>query len=315
MRYRSVVAVCLWALAAFAPLQTTCAVPVEGLYDGAVPGDSTEAGRSAAAAEALRQVAVRVTGRSAASADPALQPFFAEAAKYVQTFRSVAAGQVTVSFDPALVNAALAKAGQHVWGRDRPRTLVVLDGAGSGSISVKREIQAAATLRGLPVVLSDTDAEPSAEVREGRPEALQALGRPAGAEAVLLLRLAGGTTSGVWVGPGGTGTATGGVADVIGALADRLGVALAVSVGESGRIGVVVHGVNDLRAFATVTDALRALPSVRSVAVDSIVASTIKLRVTGPLDLAGLRRSLRENAHWELSEDGGSREIDMVYRP
>jgi uncharacterized protein len=315
MRYPSVVAVCLVAWAAFAPLQASRAVPVEGLYDGSVPGDSTEAGRSAAAAEALRQVVVRLTGRSAAIADPALQPVFAEAAKYAQTFRSVAAGQVTVSFDPALVNAALAKAGEHVWGKDRPRTLVVLDGPNALQPPAKRDVQAAAVLRGLPVAFPETDAEPPTEIREGRPEALQALGRSFGAEIVLVLHLTPATVTATWVGPGGSGSAAGAVTEVVSALADRVGGTLAAPVGESGHVAVVVHGVADLRAFATVTDGIRSVPSVHAVVVDSIVGSTLKLRIIGSNDLAGLRASLRESAHFELGEGGGPHEIDLVYRP
>ncbi len=51
---------------------TVLGAVVEGLYEGTGAGDATDAGRAAAAADALRQVVVRLTGRREAATDPAL---------------------------------------------------------------------------------------------------------------------------------------------------------------------------------------------------------------------------------------------------
>jgi hypothetical protein len=315
MRYRIALALSVLLAGLVTPLERAIAVPVEGLYEAIVPGNSTEAGRAAAAADALRQVVVRVTGRSAAAADPGLQPLYDGSTKWVQTYRSVPGGQVAVSFDAALVDAALAKAGQHVWGRERPKVLAIVDGPVPLLPAARRDLQAAGLLRGLPVVFPETDAEPPADVREGRPEALQAVGRAFGAEVVLVVHMSAASVSSVWLGPGGAGSATGALADVFQTLADRIGAAQAVPVVENGRLLVVVHHVNDLQALVTVTTALSALPSVRSVTLESVVAATVKLRLGAGADAAGLRKALHDAGHFDVGEGGGPREIDLVYRP
>jgi Uncharacterized protein conserved in bacteria (DUF2066) len=315
MRYRNLWAIWLCAWSIFLLPQASLAVPVDGLYDGSVTGNSTEAGRSAAAAEALRQVVVRVTGRSAAASEPALQGLYSDAAKYVQTFRSVASGQVTVTFDAGLVDAALAKAGQHVWGRDRPRVYAILVGSPASQLAARRDLDAVAVLRGLPVSYPETAAEPPADLRDGRPEALLAWGRSAGAEVVLVLRLGPNASTGTWVGPGGAGSTNGSVEDVFQALADRVGGALATPVTEPGRVRVVVHGVDTLRAYVSVTTAIAGFPSVRSVVVDAVVASTLKLHLVGSADAAVVRKAARDAGHFEVGEAGGAREVDLEYHP
>ena len=128
------------------------AVPLEGLYEATVPGDSTEAGRAPAAAEALRQVAIRVTGRGVAGTDPGLQTLYADAPKYVLTYRSVAPGLVAVTFDVPLVEAALTRLSQRLWGRERPQFLVVMEGSATALAAARRDLQVAAQIRGVPLL-------------------------------------------------------------------------------------------------------------------------------------------------------------------
>ncbi len=315
MRYRHFVATCLLAGLGFAPVRAGSAVPVEGLYEGAVAGEATETGRAAAAADALRQVVVRVSGRSVAAKDPALQSLYGDAAKYVQTFRSVAPGQVAVSFDPNLVEEALAKAGQPLWGRERPQVLVVLDGPAAAQAGVRRDLLVAAQLRGIPCTFPETKTEPPMDVREGKPEALQAVAKAFGADALLVLHFGGTVVSGDWHGPGGDGTAIGAITDVMQVMADRLGSALALPAGESGKVSVVVHGVSDLKAFVSALSQLANLPSVRGVSVEGVTASTLKVRVSGAMDADGLRKVVGDLGHFEVAASGGLREVDVVYRP
>jgi len=89
------------------------AAPVPGLYEGTVPAtDRSPKGLAMVYPEALRQVAVRVTGRPAAASDPVLAPLYADANRFVQTWRPAGTGQVAVGFDAQAVGAALVKAGQ-----------------------------------------------------------------------------------------------------------------------------------------------------------------------------------------------------------
>jgi hypothetical protein len=291
------------------------AVPVEALYEATVAGDSTEAGRAPAAAEALRQVVVRVTGRSAAAADASLQGLYAEASRLAQTFRTLAPGQMTVAFDPDLVESALVKAGQRLWGRERPQFLVILDGGAAQQAGLRKDIQAAGQVRGIPWIFADSRVDPPAGVREGMPDALRGVARTFGSDGVLLLKLNGSVVTAVWAGPAGDGSATGTPLEIVDTLADRLGSALAVSAAESGRLSVTVHGVTGLSAYAAVLGQINALPAVRSVAVESITASAMKLRVLGPGDVAGLRKSAHDSGHFDVVDAGGGRAVELVYRP
>jgi Uncharacterized protein conserved in bacteria (DUF2066) len=291
------------------------AVPVEALYEATVAGDSTDAGRAPAATEALRQVVVRVTGRSAAWNDASLQGLYAEASRLVQTFRTVAPGQLTVAFDPELVESALAKAGQRLWGRERPQFLVIFDGASAQQSMIRKDVQAAGQIRGIPWTFADSRVDPPAGVREGDPEALRGVAKTFGSDGVLLFKLGGPVATAVWTGPAGDGTATGTPTEVVDVLADRLGSALGVSAAESGRLSVVVHGVADLSAYVAVLGQINALPAVRAVAVESISASAIKLGVMGPSDAAGLRKSAHDGGHFDVADGGGTRSIELVYRP
>jgi hypothetical protein len=258
---------------------------------------------------------VRVTGRSTAAADPTLQGLYAEASRFVQTFRSVAPGQIAVAFDADLLETALAKAGQRLWGRDRPQFLVILDGPAPLQASARRDLQTVGQVRGIPWVFADSRVDPPAGVRDGNPEALRGVAKTFGADGVLLLKLGSPAATAVWIGPTGDGTAAGAPVEIGDAVADRLGSVLAISAAESGRLWVVVHGVTDLSAYVAALAQINALPAVRSVAVDSVVASTLKLRVSGVSDAANLRKAARDAGHFDVGEGGGIREIDLVYRP
>ena len=308
-------ALCLLVCLGIAPGGISHAVPVEGLYEATVSGDSTEAGRAPAAAEALRQVVVRVTGRSTAASDPTLQSLYSEASRFVQTFRSVAPGQISVAFDADLVETALATAGQRLWGRDRPQFLVILDGSVVFQANARRDLQGVGLARGIPWVFADSRAEPPPGVRDGNPDALRGVAKTFGVDGVLLLKLGSSAATAVWTGPAGEGTASGAPVEIADGIADRLGSTLAISAAESGRLWVVVQGVTDLSSYVAALAQINALPAVRSVAVDAVAASTLKLRVSGVSDAANLRKAARDAGHFDVGEGGGVREIDLVYRP
>jgi hypothetical protein len=285
-----------------------CAATVAGLYEGTVPGEATDAGRAAAAEAALRQVAVRVTGRRTAANDPALAAMYGDATQYVQTFRPAAGGQVTVGFDPDSVDAALARAGQPLWSRERPATLVVLvaERAGQPPVLVggvdgdeKRAVDRAARDRGLPIAWPGA-LDPTAskaridDVLAARGDALLDLAQRYEASAVLWGRA---TPAGVqwhWATPGGgAGGVTGGVADGVNALADRY--AQEFASGQSGALAllpITVTGVAKLADYAAAQGALEAIPTVRGVQLESAAADRVTFRVNFRGDLEALKRAV-----------------------
>jgi hypothetical protein len=305
-------------------------VAVEGLYDGTGAGEATEAGRAGAAGEALRQVVVRLTGRRAAATDPALAAIYADAPRLARTFRSAAGNQLVVAFDPEAVEARLLQAGQRLWSRERPLTLVLLVSARPGATrslgggaepEVRRAVASAAQLRGLPL-LWPTGLPASVEQQRvddalaGRLEPLKDLARQYGADALLVGRVAPPVTTWAWAGPAGEGSATGAGDEGVQALADRFGAQFATAGARAGRIDAVVRGVHDLAGYALASNALAALPNVRGVALEEVSGESLHFRVTFDGDADALRRAARDSGRFAPDDSapaGGA--LKLVLRP
>jgi uncharacterized protein len=286
------------------------AVAVAGLYEATVAGDAADAGKSVE--EALRQVAVKLTGRRSAGSDPALSALYGDARRYVQTLRSAGAGQVTVSFDPNALDAALVQAGQPLWSRERPATLVLLQGMRAGGTpmlaapdaSERRAMDQAATERGLPLVWPQPGSLESGRALEAagpqRDAALLDIAHRNRAEAVLLGRMSGSEISWTALGPGG-GTVVGGdPAQVVNQLADHYAQAMAIS------------GITDLKAYAATLAYLSALSDVRSVAVDETSADTVRYSVSFRGDSAALDRALRLGG--QLAAEPAAGDVTLRFR-
>lgn len=92
-----------------------------------------------AAAAGLRELAVRIAGRSSAASDPALAPVFANAIRYLDQYRyerntgTDAAWLAQLHFSSLQIDGELRKAGLPVWGGNRPalQTLVVIEDKGT----------------------------------------------------------------------------------------------------------------------------------------------------------------------------------------
>ncbi len=306
------------------------AVVVEALYEGDVAGDLTEAGRVPAAADALRQVVVRVTGRRAAATDPALAAIYADAPRLAQTYRSRAAGQVTVQFDADAVDARLLQAGQRLWTRERPATLVVLVATGTGAVhgltapamtGLRREAVATARLRGLPLAWPTglTPAVEEALVQDALDGRLAPLGELAhlyGADGVLLGRVGAAAIAWSYAGPAGEVVVNGSAADALQELADRYGTRFAAAPTETGRLVAVVHGVRELSGYAAAIAALAALPGVRAATLEEATATTLRFGVSFDGDTQALRRAVRESGRLQIDEgapSGGA--LQLVLRP
>ena len=312
---RSAVACAVIAVAALLSAARASGAVLAGLYQGTVVGDASEAGRAAAAAEALRQVVVRVTGRRTAAGDGALADLYADARRYALSFKSDAAGQLTVGFDPDALDAALTRVGQPLWPRDRPATLVLFASEHSGlprplapDLDARRELERAAQARGLPLIwpgaLDAAVEQPFlADVVAGRLEPLRALALSLGAEGVLVRRSAVPSPTWSWLGPAGPGTVAAATpAEAIHALADRYAAQYAVREAGSGRVGVVVRGVRDLNDYASVLTVLGALATVRGVEVHEAEGETLRLRVGFRGEPDGLRAAALQSGRFSADD-------------
>jgi hypothetical protein len=108
-------------------VSTAQAVEVATLYTAQVALDQKQSDPRAVAYEtALREVLLRVSGPEL-SADPErMELLFPSPASYVVQFRPGEEETLWVSFDGEAIESVLRQAGQTVWGRDRPETLVWL---------------------------------------------------------------------------------------------------------------------------------------------------------------------------------------------
>jgi hypothetical protein len=164
-------------------MQNAAAIEVPELYTAQVSLDPTDPGaRDDTYRAALNQVLLRVTGQVDAGESPLLAELFPNPAQYVLQYRPGEDNSLWVSLDGAAIENVLRRAGQPVWGSDRPLTMVWLAvdwgqgereivGADDGDRSpgtqrtidrnrlLRERLQDAARLRGLPVAFPLLDTE------------------------------------------------------------------------------------------------------------------------------------------------------------
>jgi len=156
------------------------AAVVEGLYTATVERRNDVADpRAAALSDAMSTVLVRVTGERAAAFAPELARLIESPSRYVASFGYPSATEALVSFLPTEIERELTAAGWPVWGAERPLSEVwvaITDQFGEQALleagaprpesgysahmlelltSVREEIEAVATARGLPIVFPE----------------------------------------------------------------------------------------------------------------------------------------------------------------
>lgn len=299
---------CLALLCAGLGAATAGAVTVPDLYEETVPVGTS---RDAAFVEALKNVAIRVSGRRDAPAR--LAGALDNPRQYVQRFGSTADNQLQVGFDSVSVDQLLTDAGLPVWGRERPLTLILLyvtSGNGtsywidSAATSAEREIIArAAAQRGLPIVWPDMTSQDRAQIG--------AAGDPVGGDSTALLQTAArynanavlyGTArsdgaSGLSVqwqvlSADANATGNGSLEEGIHLAADTFARIYSASGTTLDSVIVQVSGINDLGAYASTLNYLEGLTLVRSVAVEQVTGDTMRFRVAVRGDAGTLRRAL-----------------------
>ena len=153
-------ALCVFAAGTAGPALGMTRIDV---FQATVPlADHSEAAQSAAFQAAMKVALIRATGRRTADEDAAYAPLIGNARRYVQQYRSAPDNQLWVSFDGPALERWLTQNGQPLWGRDRPSTFVwlsVQNGAptaaalsGDDTSDLKSAVDAAAAIRGLPLV-------------------------------------------------------------------------------------------------------------------------------------------------------------------
>jgi hypothetical protein len=290
------------------------AVNVEGLYDVVVL-PTPKAGDSSFA-EAMRQVAVRVTGsRDAAVRVMTGKP---DALRYTQTINlhppGYPDGSVQVEFGRTLFDRMLTNAGLPIWGRERPATalwLALPDASGrlvwqnASDRSPEREaIQRVALARGLPLVWPTMDAVDLAAAAGLNASArtyaqLMASAERYRADAVLLgvgSRDASGAVTVRWSFAFNDEVTElqGSPDDGIHHAADRCARILSIAPGARAVVPVRVQGVRDLDAYARALNYFENVTLVVAggVAVEQVGGDELDLQLTVRGDANALRRTL-----------------------
>lgn len=252
-------------LAGFLLLVATASARAEvALYEVMVPLKGTTAeDRAAAQAEAVRAVAVKVSGRREAADNPAVTG--ADPSRYIQRYSTTAERMLKAGFDAAAVDRLLQQAGLPFWPAERPLTLI------DAPVPDPAVPEAVAQWRGLPIAWSAADA-PAAG---GSRAVLK--GVPSGTEYAWSFTYAGRTVQ-------GRGTAQ----DGINLAADTLASIFAPpSTRSTTRLTLRIGGMDDLPDYAGLLACLRSLSLVSDVQVEALEGSTVtvSLAVRGDREL------------------------------
>ncbi len=297
------------------------------LYQANVPVTShASKEHNAAVQDAFKTVLIKVSGNDAIATLPAIRNQFSRAASFVQQYSyhqqaAAAEGEkpklfLQVNFDRVAVNRLLRKAGQALWGENRPLIAVwlamkdpngpVLIGSDSNSqlpLDFKHEAQQ----RGLPIVfplldLSDMSSVSLDDVWNFSSQNLLDASKRYNSEAVLAGRLVQtpiGSWQGNWVllyGYEHMGWQTSGktpednIHSIVDDVADALSARYAVleSSGGDGPVYLTVSGIHNFKDYAKVLGHLEKLSPVSRVDIKEVSPEQIEFA----LQLAGGQQSL-----------------------
>lgn len=275
------------------------AVTVPDLYDVSLP---VAGGRDTAFVDALKAVAVRVSGRRDAGSH--LGAAASNPRQYVQRFGFTSDNQLQVGFDGVAIDRLLGDVGLPVWGRERPVTLVLLnveapDGSArwidAHTATAEREqLAKTAVQRGLPLIWPVNAPDVSASTA---PADRMRIAVTYNANGVLLGRARRGADGAYAV--NWSLTTADSASDVSGSLedgvhlaADSFARAYAVSGSQLDSVLVEVSGIASLNAYATTLNYLEGMTLVRSVAVENVTADTMRFRLAVRGDATTFRRAL-----------------------
>ena len=279
--------------ACIAPAIARAEVP---LYEVAVPfTGATPEDRAASMAEALRAVAVKVSGKREAASSPAIAG--ANPTKYVQRYSTTADKMLKVGFDGGAIEQLLQQAGLPLWPAERPVTVI------DAPVTDRAALESVAQLRGLPVEWSAGAGAPSSSARRAT-----LVGVPSGSEFAWTFTHDGRTTQ-------ARGSAETGIHLAADTLAARYAPA---STRSSSNLTLRVDGMDDLADYSGLLAYLRGLSLVRGVEVESLDGTVITLRVVVRGDRELLGRIAALDGRLQPGSRGaeeGPAAVDFVYAP
>jgi hypothetical protein len=296
------------------------------VFQATVPSaERSEAGQSATFQAALKVVLVRATGRRTADEEAVFAPLISNARRYVQQYRSAPDNQMWVAFDGAAIERWLVQNGQPEWGFDRPSTFVWVTVPGAGQSStvlsaddtseLKLAIDAAAAVRGIPLVWPSPEAASTGAASGASPVAAADMGRRLGAEGVLIGR-AGGTSAGAPVRWTllfqDRSSESSGALEGVNHAADLYAGLYAAS-GSLAPLQIDVSGVVDVRDYAAVQGFLESLNFVTHVAIESLTGDTVRFRLTARGGIEPLEHAIALNGRLQSAAggDAGVRRFEL----
>ena len=279
--------------ACIAPAIARAEVP---LYEVAVPfTGATPEDRAASMAEALRAVAVKVSGKREAASSPAIAG--ANPTKYVQRYSTTADKMLKVGFDGGAIEQLLQQAGLPLWPAERPVTVI------DAPVTDRAAMESVAQLRGLPVEWAAGVGMPPSSARRAT-----LVGVPSGSEFAWTFTHDGRTTQ-------ARGSAETGIHLAADTLAARYAPA---STRSSSNLTLRVDGMDDLADYSGLLAYLRGLSLVRGVEVESLDGTVITLRVVVRGDRELLGRIAALDGRLQPGSRGaeeGPAAVDFVYAP
>jgi hypothetical protein len=298
------------------------------LYSVVVPLKSTaDADKTAAFGEALRIVAVRISGAREAGSRGDIAAAAAKPERYVQQYAGRSNRTVSVGFDPEGIEQLVLEAGLPVWPVERPATLVLLftpalaDGQRAllaGESSAERDqLETIAAQRGVRVTWPRSSITVGVAAEPARLRTQESGDEVARAGVLVGIAEASGFT---WryVGPAGeTAARRGNAAEGAHLVADTLAAEYAPSsTRDVRRESVVVAGIADLGAYSAVVSYLEGLSLVQSVDVEEAKGSSVRLGVTLRGDRALLGRVVALDSRLRIATtQAGPGATDFLYVP
>jgi hypothetical protein len=276
-----------------AQLLATGASAEVAVYEVIVPvAGVTEADRTAGLAEAVRAVAVKVSGRREAADDARVRA--TDPSRLVQRYSLSPEKLLKVGFDGPAVEQMLQQAGLPVWPAERPVTLVDAPAVDAAALGL------AAAWRGLPVAWSAAGAT-----------------TPTGpARAVLAGSASGAAIAWTFTHDGRVVTARGGVREGVDLAADTLAARYApASTRAVSGLSLRIGGVDGLGDYAGLLAYLRALSLVHGVDVEALDGDvlTLRLQLRGDRELLGRIAALE--GRLSAPDAAQAAEVDFLYQP
>lgn len=317
--YRPAGNLCRWlslVLVSLAASGIVHAVEVASLYTVEVPLDgSGPDATSDAYRRGLTEVLVRVTGDAARAQSAEVSGLFPNPDRYVTRYQPGPDNSLIVTFEGRAIEQILRRAGETVWGAERPLTIIWLaidwgrgdrevvaaidagrQAGGLRSIDRNRQLReriaAAAALRGIPTVYPRLDAEDMddlsfSDIWGGFDDQLLAASARYGAESVLVGRFRPNDEQvprWTWYMGGQRYAWPGEPESAIQQLADSMAAKFAIDGGDSvERVILTVSGIDSVVAYGEVQRYLENVRLIDKLVVRSVAADRIsyELEVQG----------------------------------